>query len=110
MSRRLTTVAAFDIPAKAELARNALTAAGIQAVIADSEIVAMDWLISNAVGGVKVQVWEEDAERAAAVLEEKLGDEAGLASDDLDEDELTRQALEAGEPDPDDHPEARAPR
>jgi hypothetical protein len=92
-------VASFDIPAKAELARNALTVAGIQAVIADSEIVAMDWLISNAVGGVKVQVWEEDAERAAAVLAEQLGDEAGLISDAISEEELTRQALEAGDPD-----------
>jgi hypothetical protein len=106
MSRRLMTVASFDIPAQAQIAKNALEAAGIQVVTADSEIVAMDWLISNAVGGVKVQVWEEDAERAAAVLDEKLGDEAGLVSGDLDEDELTRQALEAGEPDPDDEPQA----
>jgi hypothetical protein len=104
VSRRLTTVASFDLAAKAELARNALTAASIPAVIADGEIVAMDWLISNAVGGVKVQVWEEDAERAAAVLDEKLGDEAGLASEGVDEDELTRQALEAGDPDLDDDP------
>ena len=100
MSRRLVTVATFDIPAKAEIARNALTAAGIQAVISDGEIVAMDWLISNAVGGIKVQVWEEDAERAAAVLNAKFGDEAWAASDAVSEEELTRQALEAGEPEP----------
>jgi hypothetical protein len=96
---RLTTVASFDTAAKAGLARDTLAAAGIQAVLNDSEIVAAEWLISNAVGGVKLQVREEDAGRAAAVLEEKLGDEAGLASEDVDEDELTRQALEAGEPD-----------
>ena len=98
MSRRMTTVASFDLAPQAQLAKNALEAAGIAVVTADSEIVAMDWLISSAVGGVKVQVWEEDAERAAAVLTEKFGDEAGLASEDLDEDELARQALaEAGD-------------
>ena len=93
MGRRLTTVAAFDEPGRANLARNVLEAAGIEAIIADSEIVAMDWLLSNAVGGIKVQVWEEDAERAAAVLEDEFGDEAGHASDAIGEAELARQAL-----------------
>jgi hypothetical protein len=93
MGRRLTTVAAFDEPVRANLARNVLAAAGIEATIADSEIVAMDWLLSNAVGGIKVQVWEEDAERAAAVLEDEFGEEAGHASDALGEAELARQAL-----------------
>lgn len=101
MDRRMTTIASFDLAPQAQLAKNALDAAGIPAVVADSEIVAMDWLISNAVGGVKVQVWEEDAERAAAVLAEALGDDAGLTSDAVSDEELTRQALEAGDPDPD---------
>jgi hypothetical protein len=102
MSSRLTTVATFDLAAKAEVAKNVLDEAGIPAVLADAEIVAMDWLIANAVGGIKVQVREEDAERAAAVLDERLGAEAGLAAEGLDEDELTRQALADGpeEPEP----------
>src|SRR5437763_793598 len=49
VDRTLTTVATFHQPAQAELARNALTAAGIPAVVADAEIVAMDWLLANAV-------------------------------------------------------------
>ncbi|HVK16195.1 MAG TPA: DUF2007 domain-containing protein [Fimbriiglobus sp.] len=102
---RLTTVASFDLAAKAELARNVLEEAGIDAVLTDAEIVAMDWLISNAVGGIKVQVREEDAERAAEVLAGEFGEEAGLASEDLDEDELTRQALAEPREDSDDEPE-----
>ena len=105
MSRRLTTVASYDEPVRAHAARNCLESAGIPAVISDSEIVAMDWLLSNAVGGIKVQVWEEDAERAAALLDKEFGAESGLASDSVDEDELARQALaEApeGEGEPDD--------
>jgi hypothetical protein len=70
-----------------------LAAAGIPAVVADQEIVAMDWLLSNSVGGIKVQVREEDADLAAEVLEEKLGAAAGVVSESLDEEELARQAL-----------------
>lgn len=106
MSRRLTTVAAYDDPVRAQVARNLLEEAGVSAVITDSEIVAMDWLLSNAVGGIKVQVWEEDAERAAAVLDEKFNGEAGLASDSVDEEELARQALAEV---PDDEPEGDPP-
>ena len=102
---RLTTVATFDLAPKAELARNVLAAAGIPAVIADAEIVAMDWLISNAVGGIKLQVREEDAERAAEMLAGEFGEAAGLASEDMDEDELTRQALAEPREDADDDPE-----
>jgi hypothetical protein len=101
MAGTLTTVATFHQPAQAELAKNVLIAAGIQAVLADAEIVAMDWLLANAVGGIKLQVRPEDAERAAAVLEGSLGEDAGLASEDLDEEELARQAL-AAEPESED--------
>jgi hypothetical protein len=93
MSDRTTVVAAFDTPVKAEIARLALDRAGIRSVIEDSEIVAMDWLLANAVGGIKVKVREADADRAAEVLADSLGADAGHASDRVDEDELTRQAL-----------------
>ncbi len=102
---RLTTVATFDIAAKAEVAKNVLDEAGIPAVLTYAEIVAMDWLIANAVGGIKLQVREEDAERAAAVLDERFGAEAGLAAEGLDEDELTRQALAEPREDSDDETE-----
>lgn len=91
--RRAAKSRTVDTPVKAEIARLALDRAGIPAVIEDSEIVAMDWLLANAVGGIKVKVREADAARAAEVLDAKLGADAGLASDAIDEDELTRQAL-----------------
>lgn len=90
---RMTVVAAFDTPVKAEIARLALDRVGIPAVIEGSEIVAVDWLLANAVGGIKVKVREADAVQAAEVLDAELGAEAGLASDTVDDDELTRQAL-----------------
>ena len=69
MSQRLVTVARFDIPPKAHIAINALEEAGIRCVVQDEQFVAMDYLLNLAVGGIKVQVWEENAERSAAILE-----------------------------------------
>lgn len=98
MARRLVTIATFDQPAKARLAQNALQVAEIQAVVNDESLVAMDWLLSNAVGGVKVQVWEEDADRAVQALEREFGsDGAGLGPVNMDEKELAAEA-EAAEP------------
>ena len=68
MARKLVTIATFDQPAQARLAQNALEAAGVQTAVNDESLVAMDWLLSNAVGGVKVQVWEEDADRAVGEI------------------------------------------
>jgi hypothetical protein len=50
------------------MARCALVAAGIDAEIGDEEMVAINWLYSNAVGGVKLTVPEEDLDRAAELL------------------------------------------
>jgi hypothetical protein len=83
MSIKLVTVATFDEGAKARLAQNVLQAAGIQCTIADESIVAMDWLLSTAVGGVKVQVRDEDAERAVAALNQGLGEEGPVDQDEL---------------------------
>ena len=102
MGRRLVTIATFDQPAQARLAQSALEDAGIQAAVADESIVAMDWLLSNAVGGIKVQVWEEDADRAVGVLEEALG-----PGGEVDPAELTAEAAAA--PPEDREPPAAGP-
>ena len=65
---RLLTVAAFDHRAQADLCAAMLDQHGINAQVADSGIVGVDWFLSNAVGGVKVQVAEQDRERAELVL------------------------------------------
>ncbi|HUR53970.1 MAG TPA: DUF2007 domain-containing protein [Gemmataceae bacterium] len=92
MGKRMVTVASFDLAAQARLAENVLKEAGIPVAVADETIVAMDWLLSNAVGGIKVQVWEEDAERATRILEGELGPD-----DPIDEEQLAAEA-EAAEP------------
>lgn len=42
--------------------------------MSDENLVAMDWLLSSAIGGVKVQVWEADVEKAVATLESEFGE------------------------------------
>ena len=66
----LQTIAAYQYVAEAELLQTKLEAEGIDAYLADGNLVAMDWLMSNAVGGVKVQVAAKDVAAARLVVEE----------------------------------------
>ncbi|MDY3559244.1 DUF2007 domain-containing protein [Gemmata sp. JC673] len=75
MAGKLVTIATFDSAGQAHEAKNVLEAAAIRAVVTDEETVSMLWHISTAVGGIKVQVLEEDADRALAVLDEAFGKE-----------------------------------
>jgi hypothetical protein len=93
MSGQLVTIATFDLPTKARIAQNVLEKAGIKAVVTDEAIVTMDWLLGNAVGWVKVQVLDEDAERAVAALEESLG----TGDDPVDQEALAAEAVAGGE-------------
>jgi len=63
-----------DIP-EALLAKGKLESAGISSVLADGNLVRMDWLLSNAIGGVRLQVHQRDADSARAVLDEPIPEE-----------------------------------
>lgn len=65
----LVTVATFDFLPQAEIARGRLQAEGIFCELADANLVQTDWLYSLAVGGIKLRVAAEDAERALAILD-----------------------------------------
>lgn len=80
---RLVTVETFTSPWEAQLARARLEAEGIDSMVADEHVVRLDWAISNAVGGVKLRVREEDAERALAALQADVAlPEIYLVTDD----------------------------
>jgi hypothetical protein len=65
----MRTLASFSQPVEAHLLRLRLENEGITAYLRDEHLVTFDWLYSNAVGGVKVDVADEDYERALEVLE-----------------------------------------
>lgn len=64
----LVVVAAFTNVHEAHLAQSMLEAAGFEVMIADEHVVSMDWMLSNAIGGVKVLVPEDRLEEAKALL------------------------------------------
>ena len=90
----LVTVATFTTPLEAELVRGRLDEEGIAAFVADGELVTADWTMSNAIGGVKVRVAAEDADRARAVLAELVEEPEGYEAP-TEAEALAQKALYA---------------
>lgn len=65
---RLVTVASYNSPWEAQLAKARLEAAGFEAVIADENFLRLYWAVSSSLGGAKVQVRESAAGPAAELL------------------------------------------
>ena len=73
--RKPVTVRVFrDLP-EAQLARTILESANMPCFLADENTVRMDWFYSNAIGGIKLWVNEEDAEAATALLDAEIPSE-----------------------------------
>lgn len=72
---RLVTVAAYGTPTEASIVASRLEAAGIETFLADAETIAAHGLLAPAIGGVKVQVRESDARRAADVLRVRFAEQ-----------------------------------
>ena len=64
----MLTIARFSKAEDAHLFRHRLEAGGVAAYLQDENTVQMDWLYSNAIGGVRVQISEEDVEEARELL------------------------------------------
>jgi len=61
-------VARFSFPLDANIAKSNLQSVGIPAFIADEHTVNMQWLYSNAMGGVRLFVPAEHLEEAKEIL------------------------------------------
>jgi hypothetical protein len=80
--RELVTIRKFrDLP-EALLAQGRLESSGIEAFLFDDNMVRMDWLISNLLGGVKLKVEEADVEVAEEILNQEISDDFDTESDD----------------------------
>ncbi|MBV0932635.1 putative signal transducing protein [Marinobacterium weihaiense] len=66
----LVTIARYTYPYEAQIARALLDSEGIRAFVADEQTINMQWLYSDALGGVRLQVAAEDVERACQLLAE----------------------------------------
>jgi hypothetical protein len=72
LSPNLVTVRTFrDLPA-AMVAKSVLEAAEIPCFLADANTIRIDWLLSNAIGGIKLRVREDDAAEANEILNQEM--------------------------------------
>ena len=75
MPDRLVTIGSYSTPYEASLVRGELEAFDIDATLADVNAVSVNWLWSNLLGGVKVQVPQSEVEQALRVLAAEWSDE-----------------------------------
>ncbi|HEX4498683.1 MAG TPA: DUF2007 domain-containing protein [Thermoanaerobaculia bacterium] len=92
---QLVTVETFSSPWEAQLARACLEAEGIDAVIADEHFFRLYGALSNALGGVRLQVRPEQVGRAAELLRDRRP-VFYVVKDDLTDEMTTGE--EAAEP------------
>jgi len=82
-SAELVTIDRFLFVNEAELARATLDAHGLEAVLADENIVRMSWGDAQAHGGVRLQVRRADAAEAMAILRDEQARGAELDHGDV---------------------------
>jgi hypothetical protein len=75
LADELIVVRRFRDLIEAELAKGKLISAGVDCFLADENTVRMDWLWSNAIGGLRLVVKEEDVEAARTLLDEPIPDQ-----------------------------------
>jgi len=68
MHKDWVEIASFSQPVEAHLARTRLESEDIPCVVRDEYLVRVNWLLSNAIGGVKVMVPKWEAAHARDVL------------------------------------------
>ncbi len=64
----LKTIAQYTDPIQAHIAKGRLQASNIPVIIADEYYIGANWMISNAIGGVKLQVPDEFVVQAIQVI------------------------------------------
>jgi len=70
MDQKFFTIAAFEYPADVQILKGRLESEGIPVFLRDENTLNSDPIISNALGGVKLQVYTEDTEKALAIYNE----------------------------------------
>lgn len=103
----MKVVANYPDLATAELAKSVLKARGIPALIPDSNLAGIDWRMGTAIGGIRLQVDESQAEAATELLNAGKADEADPGNEEFTPDEVCPhcQSTRIG---PDDHRRLKA--
>lgn len=67
---KLVTVRIFDNPINAHMLKSKLESEGIHVYLQDENTIGIDPLVSNALGGIKLKISENDIEKTRLVLKE----------------------------------------
>ncbi|MBU3028085.1 DUF2007 domain-containing protein [Zobellia galactanivorans] len=70
MKEKFYTIASFEYPSDVQILKGKLESEGIPVFLKDEHTLNSDPLISNAIGGVKLQVYTEDKEKAIEIYNE----------------------------------------
>lgn len=93
------TVATFQYPHEAHVLQSTLEAEGIKVFLKDEFTVQVDPFLSNAVGGVKLQVHKADAERAIELLKDiKVTENNSFENDEADSPSILPEKFQKDEP------------
>jgi len=65
---KLVTLTKFEFPQESYIIKSKLESEGIYVYLKDELTIQADNFVSNAIGGVKLQVYENDAEKAVEIL------------------------------------------
>jgi len=68
MKETFSKIAVFQYSSEAQIIKSRLEAEGIEVFLYDQFTVDTDPLVSNAIGGVKLKVWQEDEDKAMKIL------------------------------------------
>jgi len=68
----MTTLATFTVPEEAHLFRTYLESRGIEGYVIDENVVQLFWHYSNAIGGVRLTVHEDDLPEARAAYHDYM--------------------------------------
>ena len=94
MSDRFVTVATFHEPVAAALAKYFIDSEGIPAVLFDEDTIATDWMLSGAIGGIKLQVARGHLERAEMLLSQIRAEREDAAAEaEADEEMMPQTAI-----------------
>jgi hypothetical protein len=70
MDQKFYTLGAFEYVADVQIIKGRLESEGIQVFLKDENTLNTDPLISSAIGGVKLQVYSKDRQKATAIYDE----------------------------------------
>ena len=65
---KLIRIKYYESPIEANRDKQILLENGIESFIANEQTIQSDWLLSQAIGGLQLQVFEEDVEKAKVLL------------------------------------------